>query len=126
MNDNDQSSSPVKLVITEADVVAFMQAKADELCQMTGGLFSAVKIEAKRHADFRGERGPSEHNFTSYVDGDTHRSASKLADAMQASFLAMDPLLRAAQLKQRAAELLAEAATLVPTPVIADKEGAAA
>jgi hypothetical protein len=106
---------------SETDVRAFMRAKADELSAKCGYVHATVAIEVTNYGQYGGKvpTVADQLKNSTYVDGDTYRHGPTLADAMQASILAMDPYHRASQLKRRAEAMLAEANALSPQLVAA-------
>lgn len=104
--------------ITEADVVAFLVRKASELANAAGDPYAIVGVQVL-NACYRDQPRPE---WKTYVNGDTHRTADTLAGAFNASVAAMSPTVRARELREKAAAMLAEAANLAPVETVADAD----
>lgn len=102
-------SAPIVAPITEADVISFIATKARQLAERTGVEFANINV-CVFNPDYTPVCAPS---WTSYVDGDTHRTASRCDEAIAQSVAAMAPTNRAEDLRRRAAAMLAEAESLV-------------
>lgn len=109
MNDHNTptTAAPAAAIITEGDVVAFLANKAAELSAHTGEEFSVVICKVNQVC-----AGSVNVEWTTYVDGDNHRSEKSLGEAFGKTVAAMSPAVRAERLRKQAAAILAQAAAI--------------
>lgn len=100
------NNTPIQ--ITEADVVAFLTAKAAQLGEQTGEQYASVKCEVLNAC----HGSQANVRWATYVNGDKHRNADSLDAVFNEAVHAMAPVYRANALRENAAKLLAEAAAL--------------
>jgi hypothetical protein len=114
--------------ITEADVVAFLVAKVAELADRNSEPYSILQLEILNGSPSR----KTKITWGAYTHGDTFRRADTIEGAISASVAAMSPAVRARELREKAAAMLAEAANLAPLTdpdddmrvVVTDESGA--
>lgn len=93
--------------ITEAQVVAFLQSKADELSAKCSNLCSSVGVECTRYSG-----GNANVAWRAYVAGTDYKNGATMEEVISLAMAAMEPTARAEALRKKAAEMLAEAEKL--------------
>lgn len=93
--------------ITEAQVVAFLQSKADELSAKCGNLCASVEVACTRYSG-----GTANVTWKAYVAGTDYKNGATMEEAISLAVAAMEPTARAEALRKKAAEMLAEAEKL--------------
>jgi hypothetical protein len=94
--------------VTEAQVVAFLLAKKNELIELSGVKYASIRVES--------DGSGSAVKWIAYVDGTNTFSSATSVDAAIADQVALAaPLSRAKRAREQAAKLLAQAAALEAT-----------
>ena len=98
-----EPSSP----ITEDQVVAFLQAKADGLSARCGNICASVEVACTRYSV-----GTANVAWKAYVAGTDYKNGTTMDDVISRALVAMEPTARAEAMRRQAAELLAQAEKL--------------
>lgn len=106
-----ETDTQIKPEITEQEVVNFIVNNAAKLKSSVGELYCHVALGISHHS----EESIQVH-WTTYVHGDCHRTASTINEAMLKSIKAMNPDIRANDLREKARKMLEEADALAATP----------
>lgn len=97
-------------MITESDVLAFFDAKCRELSERSGDAYACISISRVGR-----KNGSVSGNWSAYIENGISASNPVLGIAIAECFRAVDPQVRAEEMRKQAAQLLADAEKLAPS-----------